>query len=119
MAQQTCNKHNRSMIVFETRTTHHTENCPVCTEIDALKEKIKNVRLYYSIWDNDGGAYINTGLNSETREECINDGVGLLMEGMETKDRNILKKSDLGAKEKFLNAHSYYIHSHDEVMGED
>lgn len=71
--------------------------------------------MYYSIFD--GQDYLYTGLNSETRRECIEDGIDFVFEDSEEKET--IKKSSIGTKEVFLNNAGYEIHSHEEPIEKD
>lgn len=67
--------------------------------------------MYYSIFD--GEDYLNTGRNSQTREQCIQDGIDFVFEGSE---EVIAEGTSIQSKEILLNNAGYTIVEHQEEI---
>lgn len=67
--------------------------------------------MYYSIFD--GSDYLHTGRNSQTREQCIQEGIDFVFEGSE---EVIAEGTSIETKELLLNNAGYKIEEHQEKI---
>lgn len=79
----------------------------------------KSAKLY-SVYDEQTGQYLNTGRNSATRDEAINDAFEYYIGAGElsSEDMETVKKYDLKAKESLLVGVELVIEEHEEPVGD-
>lgn len=70
----------------------------------------------YSLFDKDKGDYLNTGLNSKTRKEAINDGIDFILSDGGTSNVSEIKRMSLKIKEMYLAGHNLFVDVHTEEL---
>jgi hypothetical protein len=76
--------------------------------------------MFYSAWDKQCGRYMATGLNSETKEECMEDVFIYLIEddGTQEDEENFSQMTN-EEKEDFILANEIEIEEHKEKIEEE
>lgn len=77
--------------------------------------------MYYSVFDFDRNQYFETGKNSKTREEAVNEVLAFLLEGGESSDKEIdaILSKPLEFKEKLLKSYNTRVDEHEKPEPDD
>jgi len=68
--------------------------------------------MYYSIYDKQCGRYLGTGLNSQTRQIAIQEGINYILSDLDDtvyEDDDKIRQSSYREKEQFLEGHELII----------
>jgi hypothetical protein len=72
--------------------------------------------MFFSIWDNETKNYMNTGLNSSSEQEAVEDIFEYLFEGVEDANKSFLKDWSFRTKKDYILGHFFEIHQHTEEI---
>lgn len=68
---------------------------------------------FYSIWDKQTGRFLNSGLNSNSKDKAIEAGIEYIISGDEdNSDTKKIKNMSIQDKENFLGASELEIQGH-------
>jgi hypothetical protein len=72
--------------------------------------------MFFSIWDNETKNYMNTGLNSSSEQEAVEDIFEYLFEGVEDANKSFLNDWSFRTKKDYILGHFFEIHQHTEEI---
>ena len=70
--------------------------------------------MFFSIYDKQTGTYLETGLNSSSKKEAINDCIDYLIGGDTFSSPSRIKRMSLKHKEAEINTHDFFVEEHEE-----
>ncbi len=73
----------------------------------------------YSLFDRDKGDYLNTGLNSKTRKQAINDGIEFLLSDGGCERPSQIRRLSLDSKEAYLRGNDLFLEEHSEKLPDE
>ncbi len=68
--------------------------------------------MFFSIFDKQTGTLLETGLNSPSKKEAINDCIDYLIGGDTFSSPSRIKRMSLKHKEAEINTHDFFIEEH-------
>lgn len=69
--------------------------------------------MFFSIHDKQTGTYLETGLNSPSKKEAINDCIDYLIGGDTFSSPSRIKRMSLKDKEAEINTHDFFVEEHE------
>lgn len=73
----------------------------------------------YSLFDRDKNDYLNTGLNSPSKKEAINDGINFILSDGGNSRPSEIKRLSLKSKEMYLAGHNLFVEEHEEKLPDE
>ncbi|MBP7845849.1 MAG: hypothetical protein KA007_00225 [Candidatus Pacebacteria bacterium] len=70
--------------------------------------------MYYSIYDKQTGCLLETGLNSKSKKEAINECIDYLIGSNSFTAPSRIKRMSLKHKEAEINTHDFFVEEHKE-----
>lgn len=77
---------------------------------------MKKTKTYFSIFDKQSKAYINSAMNCKSKKEAINQGIESALSGGDITNPSEIRRMSLKKKEEFLNYERYSLKEHTEKI---